>query len=155
MWLLLLCAVAMAAAAGVAPLPSLSGKRVLFVAAHPDDIEGCAGGLIQLLTSQDVHHLIVTNGDKGCGAAFCANFSVSQLATTRQAEQLAAAEVLGVSPQNVAFLNYEDAMVSSTPEVQIKMDIIAAIRAVRPDVVLSWYPYPRFELLPSAGWYAW
>ncbi len=93
----------------VKPLPSLAGKRVLFVGAHPDDIEASAGGLIQTLT--DVHYLIVTNGDKGCSAAFCVNFTVSELATTRQAEQLAAAKVLGVKPENVVFLSYEDAMV--------------------------------------------
>ncbi len=32
------------------------------------------------------------------------------------------------------------------------MDVIAAIRHIKPDVVFSWFPYPSFELLPSAGW---
>jgi LmbE family N-acetylglucosaminyl deacetylase len=141
---------ALAGAAALQPLPSLAGKRVLFIGAHPDDIEAGAGGLIQTLT--DVHYIIVTNGDKGCGAAFCANFTVSELATTRQAEQLAAAKVLNVKAQNVVFLGYEDAMVVSTPEVEIKMDVIAAIRRIQPDVVMSWFPYPSFNLMPSAGW---
>ena len=148
--MLLLLVLAAGCWASLQPLPSLAGKRVLFIGAHPDDIEGCAGGLVQTLT--DVHYVIVTNGDKGCGAAFCENYTVSELATTRQAEQVAAAKVLSVKPENVVFLGYEDAMVVSTPEVQIKMDLIAAIRRIRPDVVMSWLSYPSFQLLPSAGW---
>ena len=40
---------------------------VLFVGAHPDDIEAMAGGFIRALVKQGttVHYVIMTNGDKG------------------------------------------------------------------------------------------
>ena len=48
-------------------LTAWADKRVLFVTAHPDDIEGFAGGLVTSLTAQgtNVSYLIATNGDKG------------------------------------------------------------------------------------------
>ncbi len=40
------------------------GKRVLFISAHPDDIEAAVGGTIALLTAQgtEVFYTIATNG---------------------------------------------------------------------------------------------
>jgi LmbE family N-acetylglucosaminyl deacetylase len=40
----------------------------MFIAAHPDDTEGGAGGTISLLKKNGIKvvYLIVTNGDKGC-----------------------------------------------------------------------------------------
>jgi len=39
----------------------------MLISAHPDDIEGCVGGLVSMLTQQDidVYYVILTNGDKG------------------------------------------------------------------------------------------
>lgn len=46
------------------PLSQWVGKRVMMIAAHPDDIEGCAAGTIAQLTKQgtEVFHVILTNG---------------------------------------------------------------------------------------------
>jgi hypothetical protein len=30
--------------------------------------------------------------------------------------------------------------------------MIAAIRRFQPQIVMSWWPYPRFEMKPSQGW---
>jgi isocitrate lyase len=43
-------------------------------------------------------------------------------------------------------------MVTSYPEVEIRMQLVQAIRQVGPDAVLSWNPYANFALLPSEGW---
>ncbi len=48
-----------------------------------------------------VNIIIITNGDKGCSAAFCHNYTSDQIAVTRRAEALAAAAALGVKPMNV------------------------------------------------------
>lgn len=47
-------------------LTQFVNKRVLFVVAHPDDIEGLCGGLVSLLSRQgtEIGYLIATNGDK-------------------------------------------------------------------------------------------
>ena len=84
--------------------------------------------------------------------ALCGNFTSAQLAAARQQEALNAAAILGVPSQNVHLLTYGDAMVTSYPEVQIRSEMIALIRSIHPSVIMTWFPYPRFELLPSAGW---
>jgi len=124
------------------------------IAAHPDDIEACAGGLVAKLTEQNtqVFYVIVTNGDKGCGAPFCMNWSSEHLAMVRQQEAIQAAKVLGVAASHVTLLDYEDGQVTSYPEVEIREDLVRTIRSIQPDVVMTWFPYPNFKLLPSAGW---
>jgi LmbE family N-acetylglucosaminyl deacetylase len=69
-------------------------QRVLFAVAHPDDIEGLAGGLVLALRQQgtEVFYLIMTNGDKG-GMCYNSsnvffNCSKEALATLRRAEQV-------------------------------------------------------------------
>lgn len=44
-------------------------------------------------------------------------------------------------------------MVTSYPEVQIRRDLVQQIREIRPNVVMTWFGYPNFKLLPSAGIY--
>jgi LmbE family N-acetylglucosaminyl deacetylase len=127
---------------------------VLLISAHPDDIEGCAGGTVALLTRQgtEVFFAIVTNGDKGCANPICFNASAQQIAFMRRQEAYNAARVLGVPEANVFQLDYEDGMVTSYPQVQIKADLLSYVRRVQPDVVLTWNPFPNFALLPSEGW---
>jgi len=130
-----------------------ANQKVLMISAHPDDIEACAGGLISLLSAQntEVGYIIVTNGDKGCSnPALCGNSSSEQIAVAREAEAIAAAAAIGVQAANVFLLDYEDAMVTSYPEQQIRENLVQIMRSFQPKVVVSWYPYPRFELLPSA-----
>ncbi|KAH3767201.1 LmbE family protein [Pelomyxa schiedti] len=136
------------------PLDYSSWQRVLMIAAHPDDVECTAGGLVYLLTQQgkEVFYLIVTNGDKGCSAASCKNWTQAQIAEERQKEQIAAGAVLGVPSENIVFLTYEDAMLPSYPHLEVVQDLVLWIRTIKPDVVMSWWPYPSFTLLPSAGW---
>jgi len=138
----------------VLPYADWQGQTVMMIGAHPDDIEGCIGGTVALLTQSNINivYVIVTNGDKGCSNPFCMNYTAEQIAETRQGEQRDAAEVLGVSPDNVVMLDYEDAMVTSYPEQQIRIDIVALIRRFRPYVIMSWFPYPDLSLQPTPYW---
>ncbi|ELR14762.1 LmbE family protein [Acanthamoeba castellanii str. Neff] len=130
------------------------GKRVLLISAHPDDIEAAVGGTIALLTAQgtEVFYTIATNGDKGCANPLCAGWSSEQIAATRRQEAFNAARVLGVPEKNVLLLDYEDSQLTSYPFAQVKASMIAAIRRFQPQIVMSWWPYPRFEMKPSQGW---
>jgi len=124
------------------------------VSAHPDDIEACVGGLVYTLTSQgtQVYYAILTNGDKGCGSPICANWTSEHIAYQRSLEAINAAAVLGVPEGNVFLLDYEDAMLTSYPEQQPREDLVKIMRTVKPQVVMTWYPYPNFKLQPSQGW---
>lgn len=42
-------------------------------------------------------------------------------------------------------------MLTSYPEQDPRRDIVTAIRSIRPDVVMTWYPFPNFAMLPSLG----
>ena len=48
--------------------------------------------------------VIITNGDKGCSAAFCQNYTSPEIEAVRHEEALAAAAALGVPPSNVRAL---------------------------------------------------
>jgi LmbE family N-acetylglucosaminyl deacetylase len=126
---------------------------------------GCVGSTIYQLTQQniEVYYLIITNGDKGCGNPFCANWTIQQISAQRmqvrfkiykilnRQEQYNAAAIIGVPASRITFLGYEDSMLTAYPEQDPRRDIVTAIRSIRPDVVMSWYPYPNFAMLPAQG----
>ena len=96
-------------------ITSWTNRTVMMIAAHPDDIEAMAGGLVANLTAQHTHvvYVIVTNGDKGCtdSALYdCDAFTSPDIAKIRQGEAIAAAARLNVT--DVVLLDLEDAMVT-------------------------------------------
>ena len=138
-------------------LASFGAGPVVFVTAHPDDVEAAAGGLIAQLRQggTEVFYVILTNGDKGCGNPSICNDTVSsaQIAQWRAEEARAAAGVLGVPGSNLFLLNYEDAMLTSYPEAEVRQRITAVLRGIKPVALFAWHPYPIFTLSPSDGWY--
>ena len=58
--------------------------------------------------------------------------------------------MLGVT--NVILMDYEDGMLTSYPEAQLREEMTIYIRQYQPDVVMSWYPFPIFSLQPMLGW---
>lgn len=139
-----------------APLPfqEWSGKRVMFIHAHTDDMECMSGGLIaQLKGIAEVFAVIVTNGDKGCSNdAICGNSTSAEIAAIRQTEQLNSAVILGIPSENVIFMPYEDCLLNSYPEQNVLRELVGIIRRYQPHIVLTWDPAPKFELIPSEGW---
>jgi LmbE family N-acetylglucosaminyl deacetylase len=49
-------------------------------------------------------------------------------------------------------MDYEDGMMTSYPEAQLREELTIYIRRYQPNVVMSWFPYPLFSLQPSLGW---
>lgn len=114
-------------------------ERVLFVVAHPDDPDFSAGGSTAcwVRDGAQVTYVIVTDGSKGSNDP---QLTGEELIKVRQAEQRAAAQILGVSA--VVFLGYPDGQVFNTPE--LRRDLVQQIRLHRPDLVVTHDPTTRF-----------
>ncbi|NWF68013.1 MAG: PIG-L family deacetylase [Chloroflexi bacterium] len=109
--------------------------RTLVIVAHPDDIEfGVAGSVARwTLEGADVAYCIVTDGSAGSNDP---NIDKETLIRTRQAEQLAAAAVVGV--EDVHFLNYPDGMLQ--PTLELRRDLTRLIRRLKPERVITMDP---------------
>ena len=113
--------------------------RVLVVAAHPDDIEFGAAGTVARWVAEGavVRYLIATRGDKGSDDP---DADIGALTRTREAEQRAAADELGV--EGVDFLDEPDGQVE--PSLALRERITYAIRAFRPEIVMTHDPTVLF-----------
>jgi LmbE family N-acetylglucosaminyl deacetylase len=119
-------------------------SRVLAIAAHPDDLDFGAAGTIAGFTAHgiEVSYCIVTYGDAG-------GFDDTprdQMPILREAEQRAAAKVVGVD--DVVFLGYPDGAV--TASLDLRRDISREIRRVRPQRVLLPSPERNWERLGAS-----
>lgn len=115
-----------------------SWSRVLVVVAHPDDAETAAGGTIASLVEQgtEVRYVILTSGNKGTNNR---SMTPEELVVIRQKEQLAAAQVLGVT--SVDFVGIDDGELLDTQEV--RENLTRFIRKYRPEAVMTWNPTRR------------
>lgn len=124
----------------------------LAVAAHPDDVEFQAGATLARWAAAgcEVHHLILTDGSKG---TWDPDAEPAPLVALREAEQRAAAVRLGGAPGGVRFLRWPDGELEAG--LRQRAQVTAAIREVRPEVVLGHDPWRRYRLHPdhrNAGW---
>ena len=110
-------------------------ERALVVTAHPDDVDFGAAGTVATLTDAGVQvsYCIVTDGDAGGSDREMARHDMALL---RRKEQTAAAAIVGVS--DIHFLGYGDGRLQVT--LQLRADISAVIRRVRPRVVIAQSP---------------
>jgi LmbE family N-acetylglucosaminyl deacetylase len=124
--------------ASAEPFPDV--QRALAVFAHPDDVDFGAGATVAkwIADGLEVAYVIITRGDAG-------GFDDTpreQMPALREAEQRAAAAVLGV--KQVTFLDgYHDGVL--TPSIELRHDITREIRAFRPDRILTSSPLRRWE----------
>ncbi len=111
----------------------------LVIAAHPDDIEfGCAGTLARWVSEgTEVTYALLTNGAAGSSDP---EMTRERLAELREAEQLAAAKVVGVG--RVEFLGHEDGLLE--PTLEVRKQVVRLIRQVRPEVVVTTDPTTRY-----------
>lgn len=113
----------------------LQPKIVLGIAAHPDDLDVGAGGTLAKFAADGaaVHYLILTDGGKGSDDL---SMTTEQLVATRHNEQQAALKIIG--GKSITFLDYADGELEIT--MQLKKDIVKAIRDIKPDVVITMDP---------------
>lgn len=119
-------------------------ERALVVVAHPDDVDFGAGGTIAGWTAAGVEvvYCIATYGDAG-------GFDDTpreQMPLLREAEQRAAAKVVGVD--DVTFLGYPDGAV--TVSLDLRRDIARQIRRVRPQRVMLPSPERNWNRVPAS-----
>jgi LmbE family N-acetylglucosaminyl deacetylase len=119
------------------PAATPPARRILLVTAHPDDADIMAGGTVAhwVAEGHEVHAVILTRGDKGHDDAAMTCKAVAEL---REAEQRAAAAILGVS--RLTFLDFVDGEVGwAGPRLAEAATRI--IRQERPDTVVTHDPY--------------
>jgi LmbE family N-acetylglucosaminyl deacetylase len=120
--------------------------RALVIFSHPDDAEFSAASTIALLTSRGtrVDYVVTTDGGKGTEDPAV---TPAQLAATREGEQRAAADRLGV--REIVHLGYPDGYL--TPSLDLRRDIVRQIRRFRPDLVIAQNPVRRQDGNPFIG----
>lgn len=111
------------------PVPE-DWTRAVAVVAHPDDLEYGAAAAVARWTGQgkEIAYLIATRGEAGI-----AGMPPDRVGPLRVAEEQRAAAVVGVT--QVDFLGHPDGMVEYG--VPLRRDLAAALRRLRPDVVLT------------------
>jgi LmbE family N-acetylglucosaminyl deacetylase len=115
-------------------------ERILVVTAHPDDVDFGSAGSVAVWTDAgiEVAYCICTSGEAG---GFDLTVPRSTMVEIREAEQRAAAKVVGVS--DVTFLGYPDGRLAAT--FDLRLDISRVIRRVRPQRVISQSPERNFQ----------
>jgi LmbE family N-acetylglucosaminyl deacetylase len=120
--------------------------RALVIFSHPDDAEFGAAATIAHLTAAGarVDYVVTTDGGKGTEDPAVTS---AQLTAVREAEQRAAADVLGVS--EIVHLGFPDGYLE--PSLALRRDIVREIRRLRPDVVIAQNPMRRLDGNPFIG----
>jgi LmbE family N-acetylglucosaminyl deacetylase len=114
-------------------------RRILCVAAHPDDHEFTIGGTVARWAREgrDVAFCLVTTGGAGVNEHTPSN---EGLVPIREKETRAAAKILGV--HEVMLLGYVDGTLE--PTLALRRDITRVIRRYRPDIVVTGDPTVRY-----------
>ncbi len=127
-------------------------RRLLFVYAHPDDESfGNAGTVLRYAhAGVAVHYACATRGESGSVQPEHLQ-GYADVAALRTAEQMCAARALGLA--GVHFLGYRDSGMPGTPDNDhpaslyraplhdVSAKVVALIRALRPQVVVTFGPY--------------
>jgi LmbE family N-acetylglucosaminyl deacetylase len=110
-------------------------ESAMGVFAHPDDAEFTVAGTLARWTQAGcrVVYVLCTDGDVGTRDP---DLSREQLATIRRQEQRDACRVLGV--EEIVFLGYGDGVLQ--PSLELRRDLVRAIRRYRPEVVICGDP---------------
>jgi len=106
--------------------------NVLFVGAHPDDIEVWAGGTVLRYVQQgaNVFFCIATNGNIGSPTS-----SKEEIREIRYAEARKSAGLIGAK---LIWLDFDDEFLIDSRETRLRF--IEAFRQARPDVVICHWP---------------
>jgi LmbE family N-acetylglucosaminyl deacetylase len=129
------------------PIADSEIKRILFVTAHPDDLDFGAGGTIAQWTAKgiEVFYCICTNGDQGGEDP---SVPREEMPKIRQREQRDAAKALGVPSENIEFLNHRDGWL--VPTIELRKEIVRVIRKVKPDRMVIQSPERNWDRLPAS-----
>jgi LmbE family N-acetylglucosaminyl deacetylase len=115
--------------------------RLMCIAAHPDDETLGAGGTLAKYAREGVETYVVTatRGEAGRHGASSERPPAEAIGRARECEERAATEILGV--QGVWFLGCSDGEVDRADPCEVIRDMVALIRRVRPQVLVTLPPY--------------
>ena len=124
------------------PIDDSAIERILFVTAHPDDLDFGAGGTIAQWTAKGikVSYCICTNGDQGGEDP---DVPREEMPKIRQKEQRDAGAALGVT--DITFLNYRDGWLE--PTIELRKAIVREIRKTRPQRMVIQSPERNWDRL--------
>lgn len=120
-------------------------KTVLVVVAHADDMEFLAGGTVARFIDEkgyDVYEYILTDNGKGSY-----RLQPEELVAVSAREAVEAGKVLGL--REVRLEGYADGNLNEAHPVELRDKVMAMIREVRADVVMSWDPFAPYEDHPD------
>ncbi|HEY5026574.1 MAG TPA: PIG-L deacetylase family protein [Acidimicrobiales bacterium] len=105
-------------------------ERATAIVAHPDDLEYGAASAVARWTGQgkEVSYVLATRGEAGIDA-----MAPDRAGPLREEEQRASAACVGV--HHVEFLGHADGSVE--PGLALRRDLAAALRRLRPDIVVT------------------
>jgi LmbE family N-acetylglucosaminyl deacetylase len=127
------------------PIDDSKIERILFVTAHPDDLDFGAGGTIPQWTDKgiEISYCICTNGDQG---GTDPSVDRKEMPKIRQKEQRDAGAILGVT--DIHFLNHVDGHL--VPTIELRKEIVRVIRKVRPQRMVIQNPERNWERIFSS-----
>lgn len=110
-------------------------QKAMVIVAHPDDAEfSCAGTVARWIKEgAEVVYVLCTSGDVGIAEP---GMTKAKAAEIREAEQQAAADVVGV--KEVIFLREPDGMLENT--MALRKRLVREIRRFKPEVVITGDP---------------
>ena len=119
-------------------------RRLLVVAAHPDDLETMCGGTVALLAAQGV---VVFSANCTLGDIGAQDDSLARpaLASTRLAETETAARVLGI--ERVFNLGHHDGEL--LPDLTLRAQISRLYRLTQADTLLTFDPFWTGQIHPD------
>jgi LmbE family N-acetylglucosaminyl deacetylase len=117
-----------------------SPLRFMAVLAHPDDESLGTGAVLAQCAAEGVDTYLVcaTRGERGWSGEPARNPGLAELGRIREAELRAAAQILGI--REVSFLDYMDGELDQANPLEATAKIVAHLRRVRPQVILSFGP---------------
>ena len=122
--------------------------KIIFFAAHPDDLDFYCVGIIRKLIKlgADIYQIYATKGGKGYPNPL---YHGERLRNVRVKEAHAAAKILGIKKENVKFLDFHDAAVKEKYNKESILIFKKWIDTLEPDVIfapeafekISWYKH--------------
>jgi LmbE family N-acetylglucosaminyl deacetylase len=117
-------------------IEQMRGKSILLFTPHPDDDTFCCAGTLSILAKNGntVRIVIYTNDDKG---SYDPDMTSERLARIRKAEEEEACRIVGVSRENITWLQFHDGMLEYASPRDLVEQVTGLIRKYRPDVVMA------------------
>jgi LmbE family N-acetylglucosaminyl deacetylase len=120
----------------------MATPTLLLSFAHPDDESVSAAGTIARYTRDGVCRVVLLSATRGGAATHGVDVAGSReaLPAVRDRELRDAARILRVDDADVHLLDHPDGGLAGVDPLRIRRELVALIRATRPDVVLTFDP---------------